>query len=226
MSGLVFPAPPPVTLPVFGTEARYPVRRIFCVGRNYADHAAEMGGDATKEPPFFFTKPSDAVVESGATIPYPPATQDFHFEGELVVALGKGGAAVPEAEALSLVYGYATGNDLTRRDMQAEAKATRRPWDMAKGFDRSAVVGLIHPGATLDDAVLRLTVDGTQRQETRLSMMIWDVAGIISYLSRLVTLAPGDLIFTGTPAGVGALQRGQTCTVSVEGLSPASVTIA
>ena len=226
MSGLVFPAPMPVTLPVFGTEARYPVRRIFCVGRNYADHAAEMGGDATKEPPFFFTKPADAVVESGATIPYPPATQDFHFEGELVVALGKGGADVPEAEALSLVYGYASGNDLTRRDLQAEAKATRRPWDMSKGFDRSAVVGLIHPGAALKDGVLRLTVDGTQRQETRLSMMIWDVPGIISYLSRLITLAPGDLIFTGTPAGVGALQRGQTCTVSVEGLSPATVTIA
>ena len=143
-----------------------------------------------------------------------------------MVALGGGGTDVAEAEALPLVYGYATGNDLTRRDLQADAKATRRPWDMAKGFDRSAVVGPIHPGATLDDAVLRLTVDGKLRQETRLSMMIWDVAGIISCLSRLVTLAPGDLIFTGTPAGVGALQCGQTCTVSVEGLSPASVTIA
>lgn len=226
MSGLVFAAPPAVTLPVFGTAARCPVRRIFCVGRNYADHGIEMGGDPTREPPFFFTKPADAVVESGSTIPYPPATQDFHFEGELVVALGKGGTDVPEAGALSLVWGYAAGNDLTRRDLQAEAKATRRPWDMAKSFDRSAVVGLIHPGATLDDGVLSLTVDGTLRQKTRLSMMIWDVPGIIAYLSRLVTLAPGDLIFTGTPAGVGALLRGQTCTVSIEGLSPATVTIA
>jgi fumarylpyruvate hydrolase len=223
---LVFDAPPPVTLPVFGTDARFPVRRIFCVGRNYADHGIEMGGDPTREPPFFFTKPADAVVDSGATIPYPPATQDFHFEGELVVALGGGGADVDEAEALSLVWGYAAGNDLTRRDLQAEAKATRRPWDMSKGFDRSAVVGPIHRGGTLGDALLRLTVDGTLRQETRLSMMIWDVPGIIAHLSRLVTLAPGDLIFTGTPAGVGALQRGQTCTVSVDGLSHASVTIA
>ncbi|MBI1170307.1 FAA hydrolase family protein [bacterium] len=223
---LVFAAPPAVTLPVFGTNARFPVRRIFCVGRNYADHGIEMGGDPTREPPFFFTKPADSLVESGATIPYPPATQDFHFEGELVVALGKGGTDVTEAEAPALVWGHAAGNDLTRRDLQAEAKAMRRPWDMSKGFDRSAVIGLIHPGATLPDGVLRLTVDGTVRQETRLSMMIWDVAGIIAHLSRLVTLAPGDLIYTGTPAGVGALQRGQTCTVSVDGLSPASVTIA
>lgn len=223
---LVFDAPPSVTLPVFGTHARFPVRRIFCVGRNYADHGIEMGGDPTREPPFFFTKPADSVVESGATIPYPSATQDFHFEGELVVALGKGGADVSEAEALSHVWGYAAGNDLTRRDLQAEAKAKRRPWDMSKGFDRSAVVGLIHPGAALKDGVLRLTVDGTLRQETQLSMMIWDVPGIISHLSRLVTLAPGDLIFTGTPAGVGALQRGQTCTVTVQVLSPATVTIA
>lgn len=223
---LVLPAPPQVSLPVFGSTARFPVRRIFCVGRNYADHGIEMGGDPTREPPFFFTKPADAVVESGAVIPYPPATQDFHFEGELVVALGSGGADIAWADALSHVWGYAAGNDLTRRDMQAEAKATRRPWDMSKGFDNSAVVGLIHQGSVLEDGVLSLTVDGAQRQKTRLSMMIWDVPGVIAYLSRLVTLAPGDLIFTGTPAGVGALQRGQTCTITVEGLTPATVTIA
>lgn len=223
---LVLPAPPQVSLPVFGSTARFPVRRIFCVGRNYADHGVEMGGDPTREPPFFFTKPADAVVESGAVIPYPPATQDFHFEGELVVALGSGGADIARADALSHVWGYAAGNDLTRRDMQAEAKATRRPWDMSKGFDNSAVVGLIHQGSVLEDGVLSLTVDGAQRQKTRLSMMIWDVPGVIAYLSRLVTLAPGDLIFTGTPAGVGALQRGQTCTITVEGLTPATVTIA
>ncbi len=221
-----FPPPPPVTLPVFGTQTRFPVRRIFCVGRNYADHGIEMGGDPTKEPPFFFTKPADAVVESGGTIPYPPVTGDLHFEGELVVALGLGGTDIAEGDAAAHIYGYAAGNDLTRRDLQAEAKAARRPWDMAKGFDRSAVVGLIHQGVALADGILTLTVDGVQRQHTRLSMMIWDVPGIIAHLSRLVTLAPGDLIFTGTPAGVGALQRGQTCTVTVEGLTPATVTIA
>jgi fumarylpyruvate hydrolase len=223
--GYVLPLPAPVSLPVQGTTDRFPVRRIFCVGRNYADHGIEMGGDPTKEPPFFFTKPADAVVESGASIPYPPATRDFHYEGELVVAIGAGGSDIAEADALAHVWGYAAGNDLTRRDLQAEAKAARRPWDMAKGFDLSAVVGLIHPGQSLADGVLTLTVDGVVRQETRLSMMIWDVPGIIAYLSRLVTLAPGDLIFTGTPAGVGALQRGQTCTVTVEGLTPATVTI-
>ncbi|OZA00251.1 MAG: fumarylacetoacetate hydrolase [Rhodobacterales bacterium 17-64-5] len=222
----VLPPPEVASLPVHGTAARYPVRRIFCVGRNYADHGIEMGGDPTREPPFFFTKPADCLVESGATIPYPPATQDFHYEGELVVAIGQGGSAIAEADALSHVWGHAAGNDLTRRDLQAEAKAARRPWDMAKGFDLSAVMGLLHPGAALPDGTLTLSVDGVVRQRTRLSMMIWDVPGIIAHLSRLVTLAPGDLIFTGTPAGVGALQRGQTCTVAIDGLSPATVTIA
>ncbi len=225
MMGYVLPPPAPVSLPVYGSTDRFPVRRIFCVGRNYADHGIEMGGDPTKEPPFFFTKPADAVVESGSTIPYPPATKDFHYEGELVVALGRGGSNINEADAVTHVWGYAAGNDLTRRDLQDEAKATRRPWDMAKGFDLSAVVGLIHQGQSLPDAMLTLTVDGVVRQETKLSLMIWDVPGIIAYLSRLVTLAPGDLIFTGTPAGVGALQRGQTCIVTVEGLTPATVTI-
>lgn len=222
----VFPAPEPITLPIAGSAARFPVRRIFCVGRNYVDHGLEMGGDPSKEPPFFFTKPADAVVGSGATIPYPPATQDLHYEGELVVAIGLGGADIPAADALRHVWGHAAGNDLTRRDLQAEAKAARRPWDMAKGFDNSAVVGLLHPGQSLPDAVLTLTVDGVERQRTTLSKMIWDVPHIIAFLSRLVTLAPGDLIFTGTPAGVGALSRGQTCTVMVEGLSPATVTLA
>lgn len=221
-----FPAPLIPSLPVFASAARFPVRRIFCVGRNYADHGVEMGGDPEKEPPFFFTKPADAIVPSGQTIPYPPATQDLHYEGELVVAIGRGGVDIAPDRALAHVWGYAAGNDLTRRDLQAEAKATRRPWDMAKGFDHSAIVGLIHPQSTLADGMLRLTVDGITRQSTLLSKMIWDVAGIIAHLSRLVTLAPGDLIFTGTPAGVGALQRGQTCIVTIDGLSPATVTIA
>ena len=185
-----------------------------------------MGGDPEKEPPFFFTKPADAIVPSGQTIPYPPATQDLHYEGELIVAIGRGGADIAEEQALAHVWGYAAGNDLTRRDLQAEAKATRRPWDMAKGFDRSAIVGLIHPQTALADGMLTLAVDGVVRQSTLLSKMIWDVPGIIAHLSRLVTLAPGDLIFTGTPAGVGALQRGQTCSVTIGGLSPAIVTIA
>lgn len=185
-----------------------------------------MGGDPDKEPPFFFTKPADAVVPSGQIIPYPPATQDLHYEGELVVAIGLGGADILADQALTHVWGYAAGNDLTRRDLQAKAKATRRPWDMAKGFDRSAIVGLIHPQTALGDGTLTLAVDGVVRQSTLLSKMIWDVPGIIAHLSRLVSLAPGDLIFTGTPAGVGALQRGQTCTVTIDGLSPATVTIA
>ena len=205
---------------------RFPVRRIFCVGRNYADHAREMGHDPNAEPPFYFTKPGDAVVESGALLAYPPATADFHHEAELVVAMGKGGTNIAEADALPRVWGYATGNDLTRRDLQAEAKAARRPWDMAKGFDASAVVGLIHPAGDLHgDPAIRCLVDGRVTQSAHLSDMIWPVPAIIAHLSRLVTLAPGDLIFTGTPAGVGPLLRGQICTVEIEGLTPATITV-
>lgn len=225
--GYVFPAPTAPSLPVQGHLARFPVRRIFCVGRNYAEHAREMGHDPQAEPPFFFAKPADAVVESGTVIPYPPATADLHHEAELVVALGSGGAFLPEDAALSLVWGYAAGNDLTRRDLQAAAKAARRPWDMAKGFDRSAVVGPIKAydiGAT---PAGRITchVDGALRQEADLADMIWPIAGIIAHLSRMVILQAGDLIFTGTPAGVGAIAAGQTCTVAIDGLEPASVTI-
>ena len=222
---LVIAAPVPPSLPTTSGD-RFPVRRIFCVGRNYAEHAREMGHDPEAEPPFYFTKPGDAVVESGATIAYPPATTDFHHEAELVLALGSGGADLAQAAALACVWGYASGNDLTRRDLQAAAKAARRPWDMAKGFDRSAVVGLIDPVAPVVDARIRCTVDGVETQVARLSDMIWPVPAIIAHLSRLVTLAPGDLIFTGTPAGVGPLLRGQTCAVMIEGLQPAIVRIA
>ena len=226
MGGYVFPAATTPSLPVFGSALRFPVRRIFCVGRNYADHAREMGHDPGAEPPFYFTKPGDAVVLSGSVIPYPPATADFHHEGELVVAIGVGGRDIQEASAVTHVWGHAAGNDLTRRDVQAAAKAARRPWDMAKGFDASAVVGLLHPGAALaPETVLTCAVDGVVRQNTRLGEMIWGVPAIIAHLSRLVTLVAGDLIFTGTPAGVGPLMPGQTCVVTVEGLSPASVTI-
>lgn len=207
-----------------GRAERFPLRRIFCVGRNYAEHAREMGHDPDAEPPFFFTKPADAVIESGAVLPYPPATADLHHEAELVVALGAGGAFVPEDRALSLVWGYAAGNDLTRRDLQAAAKAARRPWDMAKGFDRSAVVGALRPASEGAPAGrIRCLVNGEVRQDADLSEMIWPVPGIIAHLSRLVTLAAGDLIFTGTPAGVGPILPGDTCVVEIDGLQAASV---
>jgi fumarylpyruvate hydrolase len=225
MVALVFPALPTVTLPVTGRSERFPVRRIFCVGRNYAEHAREMGADPETEAPFFFTKPADAVVESGSRIPYPPATANLHHEGELVIAIGKSGAMVSEEDAPAMIWGHAAGNDLTRRDLQAEAKASRRPWDMAKGFDKSAVVGAIRPGP-LPDAILRCLVNGTKRQEARTSDMISQPAAIIAALSKLVSLSAGDLIFTGTPAGVGALNRGDTCKVEIEGLQSAIVTIA
>jgi fumarylpyruvate hydrolase len=224
MTGFAIPAPALPSVAIEGLDARFPVRRIFCVGRNYAEHTREMGGDPRAEPPFFFTKPADALVESGARIPFPPATADLHHEAELVVALAGGGQDLSEAEAVVLIFGHAAGNDLTRRDLQAEAKAARRPWDMAKGFDRSAVVGTIRPGP-MGDAAIACTVEGETRQSARLSDMIWPVPAILSHLSRLVTLAPGDLVFTGTPAGVGSILRGQTCTVSIEGLVPATVTV-
>jgi fumarylpyruvate hydrolase len=218
-------APPAATAAIEGSTARFPVRRIFCVGRNYAEHTREMGGDPAREAPFFFTKPADAVVASGAVIPYPPRTADLHHEAELVVALGAGGSDISVADAPRLIWGHAAGNDLTRRDLQAEAKAARRPWDMAKGFDNSAVIGAIRPGP-LADAPIRCAVDGRVTQAAMLSDMIWSVPEIIAHLSGYVTLQAGDLIFTGTPAGVGPVLRGQTCTVTVGDLPPATVTLA
>ncbi|MCB6179576.1 fumarylacetoacetate hydrolase family protein [Rhodobacter sp. Har01] len=210
----VLPPPAPASVAVEGTEARFAVRRIFCVGRNYAEHAREFGNDPDRDPPFFFTKPADAVVDSGTRVPYPPATAELHYEAELVVALGPGGS----------VWGCAAGNDLTRRDLQAEAKAMRRPWDMAKAFDASAVVGPLRPGPLPQGRICGV-LNGTPRQQAQLSDMIWSVPEIIAHLSRLVTLAPGDLLFTGTPAGVGALVRGDRFTVEIDGLAPAVVTI-
>ena len=223
--GWVLPPPPQPSAAVEGSADRFPVRRIFCVGRNYAEHAREFGNDPDRELPFFFMKPADALVESGGALPYPPATSDLHYEAELVVALKGGGANLSEADAAGLIFGHAAGNDLTRRDLQAEAKAARRPWDMAKGFDASAVIGPIRPGPVADGAI-RCLVNGAVRQQAKLSDMIWPVPGILMHLSRLVALAPGDLIFTGTPAGVGALSRGDSCTVEIDGLAPAIVTIA
>jgi fumarylpyruvate hydrolase len=225
MTGFVLPPPPQASVAVEGRAERFAVRRIFCVGRNYADHAREMGHDPDAEPPFFFTKPADAVIDSGARIPYPAATADLHHEAELVVALGRAGTDVSAEAALSLVWGYAAGNDLTRRDLQAAAKAARRPWDMSKGFDHSAVVGALRQGQSVPEGRMRCTVAGRVTQETDLGQMLWPVPGIIAHLSRLVALAPGDLIFTGTPAGVGPIAKGETCVVEIEGLAPALVTV-
>ncbi|WP_435260138.1 fumarylacetoacetate hydrolase family protein [Thioclava sp. FR2] len=220
----VFPPAPQASVAIERSAARFPVRRIFCVGRNYAEHAREMGHDPQAEPPFFFTKPADAVVDSGSTIAYPPATSDFHYEAELVVAIGAHGRNLSTDEANGLIWGYAAGNDLTRRDIQAAAKAARRPWDMSKGFDRSAIIGALRPGP-IGDATIRCTLDGEVKQDARLSDMIWPVEAVISYLSALVELAPGDLIMTGTPAGVGPIARGQTCRIDIEGLAPAIVSV-
>ena len=227
MADLVLPAPTPTLLPVAGSDALFPVRRIFCVGRNYAEHAREMGNDPDRDPPFFFTKPADAAVPSGVTLPFPKATENLHHEAELVVAIGTGGAKIAAADAARHIWGYGAGNDLTRRDLQAEAKEMRRPWDMAKGFDASAVIGALHAApetGPMTSGRITCSVEGELRQDGDLSEMIWPTDQIIAFLSRLVTLAPGDLIMTGTPAGVGAIAPGQTCTVEIAGLSPATVT--
>lgn len=228
MTEFVFAPPAQPALPVAGEAALFPVRRIFCVGRNYAEHAREMGND-TREPPFFFTKPADALVGGDARIPYPPATTELHHEAELVVAIGRGGQGIAAADALEHVWGYAPGNDLTRRDLQAQAKSMRRPWDMAKAFDNSAICGALQPASRVGHpASGRITahVNGELRQQGDLSEMIWPVADIIAHLSALVALAPADLIYTGTPAGVGALSRGDRCRVEIEGLGAVTTEIA
>lgn len=186
-----------------------------------------MGHDSDREPPFFFSKPADAVIGDGVTLPFPMQTENLHHEAELVVAIGVGGVEIPAKSALDHIWGYATGNDLTRRDMQAAAKDMRRPWDMAKGFDQSAPCGGLHPVADIGHPMRgRITahVDGELRQTGDIADMIWPVADVIAHLSRLVTLAAGDLIYTGTPAGVGQIKRGQSCTVAISGLSSVTTT--
>ncbi|EKE67980.1 MULTISPECIES: fumarylacetoacetate hydrolase family protein [Roseobacteraceae] len=217
----VFPPAPQATIAVEGTDERLPVRRIFCVGRNYAAHAREMGKDPDRDPPFFFTKPADAVVDSGETVAYPPETENFHYEAELVVAIGTGGKNITEADSLSHVWGYAVGNDLTRRDLQLKAREQGRPWDWGKAFDRSAVIGPVFPVAKVghpSSGAITLTVNGDVKQDADLNELIWSVPEIISILSHSIALAPGDLIMTGTPAGVGPLVSGDVCVVSIEGL--------
>jgi fumarylpyruvate hydrolase len=220
MPHYVFPLPPPVAVPVAG-GGWFPVRRIYCVGRNYAAHAREMGADPTREEPFFFTKPADALVTGGADTPYPPMTADLHHEIELVVALSSGGADIAESKALEHVFGYAAGLDLTRRDLQSAAKKAGKPWDMGKGFDHSAPIGQIAPASRVghpSSTRIELTVNGTMRQSSTLTNMIWSVPEIITTLSRYVRLAPGDLIFTGTPEGVAAVKRGDILVGQIEGV--------
>lgn len=217
----IAPAPVP-TVPVEGEAAAFPVRRILCVGQNYAAHRAEMGGD-DRAPPFFFSKPGDAVVPPGRDPAYPPRTQNLHHEIELVVAIGKPGADVAPDAAQDLIFGYAVGVDLTRRDLQAAAKGAGKPWDAAKGFDESAPISAVRrwSGAPPQGRI-RLSVNGQTRQDAALADMIWNVAEIVSEASKLWTLAPGDLIFTGTPEGVGPLVRGDAVEGEVEGVGKLS----
>ncbi len=227
MSYVFQPLPAP-TVAIADSEDLMPVRRIFCVGRNYAAHAREMGKDPDREPPFFFTKPADAVVLDGETVAYPPETQNFHYEAELVVAIGKAGSKISEDDALSHVWGYAIGNDLTRRDLQLAARDKGRPWDFGKAFDRSAVIGPVHPVSKVghpDSGAIGLSVNGEVKQDADLNELIWSVPEIISILSHSIGLQPGDLIMTGTPAGVGPLQVGDRCVVSIAGLGEISTTI-
>ncbi|MGC8203207.1 fumarylacetoacetate hydrolase family protein [Aliiroseovarius sp. PTFE2010] len=225
----VFEPPPPASVAVRDQQARFPVRRIYCVGSNYADHAREMGRDPQREPPFFFSKPADAVIDDGAEIPYPAATKNFHFEGELVVAIGLAGHRIRQDQALDHVWGYAAGNDLTRRDLQQLAKDTARPWDMSKGFDQSAAIGPIAPVSEIGHVTggaIRTQVNAIPRQQSDLDQMIWPVPDIIVFLSNLVSLAPGDLIMTGTPDGVGPLEPGDVVSVAIDGIGSVTTKIA
>jgi len=224
----VIPPLPPTSAEVAGTDDCFPVHRIYCVGRNYAKHAREMGMDPDREPPFFFSKPADALVANGTPVPYPPRTSNLHHEIELVVAIGTGGREIPLERALAHVYGYAVGLDLTRRDLQFAARDQGRPWDVAKGFDHSAPMSAIRPAADrghLEQGAIWLEVNGETRQRANLSEMIWSVPEIIAELSTYYELRPGDLIFTGTPEGVGPVQRGDSLVGGIDGLETLRITI-
>jgi len=229
----VITAPEPVCIPVAGSDDMFPVHRVFCVGRNYAEHAREMGHDPDREPPFFFMKHPGALLfapaPDGAAFPYPQKTSDVHHEIELVVALGKGGNDISVEHAYDHVWGYAVGIDMTRRDLQGEAKKLGRPWEVGKSFDNAAPIGMIHPLAEaghMTEGHIRLDVNGERRQEGNLNQMIWKIPETIAYLSELFTLEAGDLIMTGTPAGVGPVQRGDVLDGHVEGLSSIHIDVA
>ncbi len=224
---LLFSPPAPVLAPT-ATGAEFPVRRIFCVGRNYAAHAREMGRDPDREPPFFFTKWAETVVPDGARIPYPQATANFHYEAELVAAIGRGGRDIAPEAALDHVWGYATGLDMTRRDLQLQAREQGRPWDTGKNVEASSPLGLLHPAETVGHlcaGAITLTVDGQVRQSADLVELIWPVADIIAFLSRLYRLEPGDLVYTGTPAGVGPVVPGERMVVEIAGLTPLTIDV-
>jgi fumarylpyruvate hydrolase len=228
MTDYVFDPPVPPTVAVAGEQARFPIRRIFCVGRNYAAHAREMGKDPDREPPFFFTKPADAVVDSGMTVPYPPETSNFHYEIELIVAINREGFDVSRETALDLVFGYGVGIDLTRRDLQFEARDKGRPWDWGKAFDQSAPIAPLHrakDGQHPAQGRIWLAVNGIVKQNADVAELIWPVPDIISILSRSMVLKPGDLIMTGTPAGVGPIVAGDKVTGGIDGLGTIDVTI-
>lgn len=226
----VFAPAAPVAVPVAGSQDAFPVRRVYCVGRNYAAHAREMGFDPDREPPFFFCKPADAVVPvaDGQTLdlPYPPETANLHYEIELVAAIGKGGANIAVGDALAHVWGYAVGLDMTRRDLQMKMREAGRPWELGKAFDQSAPIGPLHPAASVDgigQAAIWLQVNGADKQRSDIGQLIWSIAETISYLSRYFRLEAGDLIYTGTPEGVGPVVRGDTMVGGVDGLGTLSV---
>ncbi|HDV6319498.1 TPA: fumarylacetoacetate hydrolase family protein [Burkholderia multivorans] len=228
----VFPPEAPVALPVVGSDARFPVRRVYCVGRNYAAHAREMGFDPDREPPFFFCKPADAVVPVayGETLElaYPSQTQNYHYEAELVAVIGKGGADIALDSALDHVWGYAVGLDMTRRDLQMKMREMGRPWEIGKAFDRSAPIGPVHRASEVgrfEQGGLWLTVNGATKQQSDVSHLIWSVAETVADLSKFFRLEPGDVIFTGTPEGVGAVVRGDEMKVGVERLGELTVRV-
>lgn len=225
---LVLPTPNLVTLPIEGTSARFPVHRLYCVGRNYAAHAVEMGHDPDKEPPFFFQKSPDTILQPGEPFPYPPLSNDVQYEMEHVMALATGGTDIPVETALDHVFGYGAGLDMTRRDLQSQAKKMGRPWEVGKSFDYSAPMSAIRPVSTIghpEKGAVRLSVNGEVKQDGDLAQLIWKPQEIIAHLSRLFTLQPGDLIMTGTPAGVGAVRPGDVMTGEVEGIASLRVQV-
>lgn len=229
MAETVIPAPKLVTLPVAGTDSVFPVRRVYCVGRNYADHAIEMGHDPSREPPFFFQKNADNLLPAGQDFPYPSLSSNVHYEVEFVVALKHGGANIAVEDALACVWGYAVGIDMTRRDVQDVAKKMSRPWEAAKAFEASAPVSALVAATDaghLDQGAIWLDVNGTRRQSGNLNQMIWKVPEIIAELSKLFVLAPGDVIMTGTPAGVGAVVSGDVMECGVDGIGTLTVKVA
>lgn len=226
-STFVFPPPPVVSLPISGSAARFPVRRIYCVGRNYLEHIRELGNDE-KEPPIFFTKPHDAIVQDGSTIAYATATRSFHFELELAVAMQSGGYKIAEEQALSHVFGYAVALDMTRRDVQRALTAKAAPWDVSKGFDQSCPCGPIYPVSEVGHIAagrIHLRVNGETRQDSDLKHMIWNVPQIIANLSQYFSLQAGDLILTGTPHGVGAVEPGDVMVGTIDRLGTLTITV-